>query len=141
MNPSPRFVDVILPLPLPRYFSYSLPEELADSVKPGCRLIVPFGKRKFYTAIAVKIHNQAPLEYETKEVISQLDEQPILRDPQLNFWEWIASYYLCSVGEVYKAALPAGLKLESETSLIDCAICSTDADACWISFDCRCDAS
>ncbi len=117
MNLSPRFVDVILPLPLPRYFTYSLPEEMADAVKPGCRVIVPFGKRKYYTAIAVEIHHRAPLDYETKEIASVLDEYPILREPQLKFWEWIASYYLCSVGEVYKAALPSGLKLESETML------------------------
>ncbi len=117
MNLSPRFVDVILPLPLPRYFTYSLPGEYADAVKPGCRVIVPFGKRKFYTAIAVEIHHRAPLDYETKEIVSLLDESPILRAPQLKFWEWIASYYLCSVGEVYKAALPSGLKLESETML------------------------
>lgn len=118
MDLSPRFVDVILPLPLPRYFSYSLPEEFAEAVQPGCRLIVPFGKRKFYTAIAVKVHNQAPQDYETKDIVSLLDEKPILRDPQLKFWEWIAAYYLCAVGDVYKAALPAGLKLESETRLM-----------------------
>ncbi len=118
MDLSPRFVDVILPLPLPRYFSYSLPQEFVDAVQPGCRLIVPFGKRKFYTAITVRIHNEAPLDYETKEVVSLLDEKPILREPQLKFWEWIASYYLCAVGDVYKAALPAGLKLESETRLM-----------------------
>jgi len=112
------FVDVILPLPLPQYFTYSISEELADSILPGCRLIVPFGKRKFYTAIAVELHNRKPELYETRPVVSVLDESPVVLPDQIRFWEWIAAYYLCSVGDVYKAALPAGLKLESETQLL-----------------------
>ena len=113
-----HFVDVILPLPLPRYFTYSLTAEMEPDVHVGSRLIVPFGKRKFYTAIVVNIHHTAPVEYEAKEVVSVLDNAPIVRPSQIRFWEWIAEYYLCAVGDVYKAALPSGLKLESETLLL-----------------------
>jgi primosomal protein N' len=110
-----QFADVILPLPLSKYYTYRIPEELQSDVRPGCRVIVPFGRKKYYTAIVVHIHPYAPVDYETKDILTLLDESPILRRPQLKFWEWIAEYYLCSVGDVYKAALPSGLKLESET--------------------------
>lgn len=80
--------------------------------------MVSFGRKKYYTAIVAFLHDNEPKEYETKEIVSLLDERPILRRPQLQFWEWIAEYYLCSVGDVYKAALPSGLKLESETYVV-----------------------
>ncbi|MFZ4454750.1 MAG: replication restart helicase PriA [Bacteroidales bacterium] len=118
MDNFPHFVDVILPLPLPCYFTYSLPAEMVADTHVGSRLIVPFGKRKFYTAIVVNIHHTEPVEYEAKEVVSVLDNAPIVRPSQIRFWEWIAEYYLCAVGDVYKAALPSGLKLESETLLL-----------------------
>lgn len=109
------FADVILPLPISKYFTYSIPSEMQPQLKTGSRVIVPFGRKKYYTAIIVYIHNNPPADYETKEIISLLDESPILRRPQLKFWEWISSYYLSPIGDVYKAALPSGLKLESET--------------------------
>lgn len=115
--PVNHFADVILPLPLNKYFTYRIPDEFLSGLHAGSRVIVPFGRKKFYTAIVVYIHQTAPVGYETKEIASVLDEKPILRRPQLKFWEWLASYYLCTVGEVYKAALPAGLKLESETQI------------------------
>lgn len=80
-------------------------------------MVVPFGRKKYYTAIVVRLHDVTPQGYEVKEILSLLDERPVLRRPQLQFWEWIADYYLCSVGDVYKAALPSGLKLESETTV------------------------
>lgn len=110
-----KFVDVILPLPLYNCFTYSLPEEMAETVQIGCRVIVPFGRKKFYTAIVQNLHYSAPKEYEVKEVASVLDASPVLLPMQLKFWNWVAEYYLCTQGEVYKAALPSGLKLESET--------------------------
>lgn len=113
----PQFADVILPLPLSKYYTYRIPDELLSEIQRGSRVIVPFGKRKYYTAIVADIHHYPPADYETKEISSLLDATPILRRPQLKFWEWIAEYYLCSVGEVYKAALPSGLKLESETQI------------------------
>lgn len=110
-----KFVDVILPLPLPRYFTYSLSEEWADEVQMGCRVVVPFGRKKYYTAIVRNVHYCEPVDYEVKEVSTLLDAHPILLPEQFKFWEWLADYYLCTQGDVYKAALPSGLKLESET--------------------------
>lgn len=110
-----QYADVILPLPVQRYFTYVIPPEMLDSVRPGSRVIVPFGRKKYYTAIVVSLHNIKPAEYELKDIYALLDAEPILRHPQLKFWEWLSNYYLCSVGEVYKAAIPSGLKLESET--------------------------
>ena len=110
-----RYVDVILPLPLPKSFTYSLPDEYAEEVKIGCRVVVPFGRKKFYTAIVRNVHYCAPTEYEVKDISTLLDASPILLPNQFKFWEWIADYYLCTQGDVYKAALPSGLKLESET--------------------------
>ena len=110
-----KYVDVILPLPLPKSFTYSLPDECAEDVKIGCRVVVPFGRKKFYTAIVFNVHYCAPTEYEVKDISALLDASPILLPAQFKFWEWIADYYLCTQGDVYKAALPSGLKLESET--------------------------
>lgn len=109
------YAQVYLPLPLTTVFTYSVPEHLASKVKPGHRVIVPFGKKKFYTAIVVSLGSEAPSGFEVKEIAIALDDTPIVRRPQMQLWEWIAEYYLCAVGEVYKAALPAGLKIESET--------------------------
>ncbi len=114
-NSVKKFADVILPLPLPKCFTYALPEDMAEGVQIGCRVIVPFGRKKFYTAIVYNIHYSTPEGYETKEVTTVLDSEPILLPLQFKFWEWLSSYYLCTQGDVYKAALPSGLKLESET--------------------------
>ena len=81
----------------------------------GCRVVVPFGRKKYYTAIVRNVHHYAPTEYEVKEISTVLDTSPILLPGQFRFWEWLADYYLCTQGDVYKAALPSGLKLESET--------------------------
>ena len=110
-----KFVDVILPLPLHSSFTYSLPEDIAGEVQIGCRVVVPFGRKKYYTAIVRNVHYSAPTEYEVKEVSVLLDAHPILLPEQFKFWGWLADYYLCTQGDVYKAALPSGLKLESET--------------------------
>lgn len=112
-----HFADVILPLPLYRYFTYRVPDEMQGRLRQGHRVVVSFGRSKFYTAIVVALHDSEPQGYEVKEIATLLDDEPIVLRPQLKFWEWIAEYYLCSVGDVYKAALPSGLKLESETSL------------------------
>lgn len=110
-----KYVDVILPLPLPRCFTYSLPDEGAEEVQIGCRVVVSFGRKKYYTAIVCNVHYYAPTEYEVKEISAVLDTSPILLPVQFRFWEWLSDYYLCTQGDVYKAALPSGLKLESET--------------------------
>jgi len=113
-----RFVDVILPLPLPGKFTYSVPDEMNGELQPGLRVIVQFGKKKFYSALVHRIHNDEPTGYEIKSVETVLDKQPVVHPELFEFWEWIASYYHCSLGEVMKAALPSGLKLESETRVI-----------------------
>ena len=113
-----RYADVILPLPLAGTFTYSLPDEVADKVVQGCRVVVPFGAKKFYTAIVYHVHYLCPKEYEVKEITALLDEEPILLPLQFKFWQWIADYYLCTRGDVYKAAIPSGLKIESETIVV-----------------------
>lgn len=109
------FADVILPLPLYSSYTYSIPEELSDDIRVGSRVLVQFGRKKYYTAIVDALHSSQPKGCEVKPVLAVLDADPIVRYPQLNFWKWIADYYLCSPGEVFKAAVPSGLKPESET--------------------------
>ncbi|KAA6334107.1 Primosomal protein N', partial [termite gut metagenome] len=112
------YVDVILPLPIPRNFTYSLPDDHIEGIQIGCRVVVPFGRRKFYTAIVYRVHDCAPTEYEVKEIATILDISPILLPTQFKFWQWLADYYLCTQGDIFKAALPSGLKLESETVIV-----------------------
>ncbi len=110
-----HYVDVLLPLPLANWYTYSLPESLEGQVQTGSRVIVPFGKKKFYTALVANVHYCPPEGYEIKEVTEVLDTRPVLLPKQFRLWKWMASYYLCTMGDVYKAALPSGMKLESET--------------------------
>ncbi|HET7361835.1 MAG TPA: primosomal protein N', partial [Salinimicrobium sp.] len=111
----PYFINVILPLPLEKHFTYSVSSEEAQFLQPGMRVAVPFGKTKIYTAIVAKIHRQAPKIYEAKAIEQILDETPIVLPLQLQFWKWLADYYMCSEGNVLRAALPTALLLESET--------------------------
>lgn len=113
-----KYVDVIVPLPIASQYTYSLPPELEESVCEGCRVVVPFGRKKFYTAIVTKVHYAAPEGYETKDIEEVLDASPVLLPRQMEFWEWISTYYLCTLGDVYKAAMPSGMKLESETVVV-----------------------
>lgn len=112
------FVDVVLPLPLSGRFTYALPEDMAEGMVPGCRVIVPFGSKKIYTGVVMRMHTDPPQGYAVKAVLERLDDTPVLLPLQLRLWEWIADYYLCTVGEVCKAALPSGLKLESESVVV-----------------------
>ena len=111
------FVNVILPLPLPRFFTYRVPGELVSELAAGKRVIVQFGAKRFYSAIIFSIHTTQPTGYDVKDIISVLDEKPVVNNFQLDLWTWISSYYLCAMGDVMKAALPSGLKLESETKV------------------------
>ena len=113
-----KYVDVIVPLPIASQYTYSLPSEMWKSAEVGCRVVVPFGKKKYYTGVIVKVHDVAPEGYETKEVEELLDSSPVILPRQFKLWEWLASYYLCTLGDVYKAALPSGMKLESETIIV-----------------------
>lgn len=109
------YAEVILPLPLFGTFTYSIPTTLEGKAAVGHRVIVPFGRKKYYTGIIESITPVAPERFEVKDISSVLDPWPVVKHPQLKLWEWIAEYYLCTAGDVYKAAVPAGLKVESET--------------------------
>jgi primosomal protein N' (replication factor Y) len=112
------FADIILPVPLPRLFTYHIDREIREEVETGKRVVVSFGKKKLYSGLVESIHHQPPADYETKPILTILDDTPIVTQRQIDFWKWLAAYYQCTVGEVYKAALPSGLKLESESHII-----------------------
>lgn len=115
------FADIILPLPLYSTFTYFIPEELQHEVSIGSRVLVQFGRKKFYTGLVDATTLTPPANVDPKPIMAVMDSEPIVRYPQVKLWKWIAEYYLCSIGEVYKAAVPSGLKPESETyvSFID----------------------
>ncbi|RFS24825.1 primosomal protein N' [Chitinophaga silvatica] len=112
-----KYADVILPLALPKNYTYSVPEKMETSLLPGSRVAVQLGKQKKYAGIVKAVHEQAP-PYKTKPILDLLDTNPVVYPTQLAFWTWIASYYMCTEGEVLNAALPAHLKLSSETILL-----------------------
>lgn len=106
-----HYVDVILPLPLEGTFTYSVPESMVAQVRMGVRVLVPLGRSKTYTAMAVQLHSEKP-EFETRPIIQVIDAEPVLIEQQLRLWQWISTYYMSPIGDVFKAALPAGLKAE-----------------------------
>jgi len=110
-----HFIDVILPIPLPKLFTYSVTEAEAGFLKPGMRVSVPFGKVKIYTALVFKIHNNKPQAYEAKDIHQIIDDEAIVTQKQLEHWQWISEYYMCTLGDVMRAALPNAFLLESET--------------------------
>ena len=112
----PMYAQVILPLPLEGNFTYSVPDSMVDKIRSGMRVAVPFGKKRFYTGVVASVSGVKPTDVpDIKPVALLLDTEPSVTNQQMRFWEWMAEYYLCTVGEVFKAALPAGLKIESET--------------------------
>ncbi|NBC82239.1 MAG: primosomal protein N' [Bacteroidetes bacterium] len=111
------FADIILPLPLQDTFTYFLTKEQFNQAQAGMRVTIQFGKRKLYTGIILRLHHEKPEGFDIKPVIDLLDENPIATVKQLQLWVWIRDYYLCTLGEVYKAATPSGLKIESETQV------------------------
>ncbi|WP_076548390.1 replication restart helicase PriA [Maribacter ulvicola] len=113
-----NFINVILPIPLEKSFTYSITAEEAALLQPGMRVAVPFGKSKIYTGVVQCIHQNPPEVYEAKEIHQLLDDYPIVNTTQLKHWEWIASYYMCTLGEVVRSALPGAFLLESETLVL-----------------------
>ena len=109
------FAELLLPVPIHKLFTYRVPQSIQESVQVGQRVIVQFGERKILTGVIGKLHTQPPKEYEAKYILELLDEEPVLTPIQFKFFEWLASYYCCTPGEVLNAALPAGLKLSSES--------------------------
>ncbi|WP_224491030.1 replication restart helicase PriA [Robertkochia flava] len=112
------YTDVILPIPLAHTFTYELTSDQATLLKPGFRVAVPFGKNKIYTGLVYKVHRKMPVRYEAKPIDQVLDDGPVVTGEQLKHWEWIADYYMCSLGEVFRAAIPPALLLESETLVV-----------------------
>lgn len=109
------YVDVIVPLSLYGLFTYSVPSEMEDEIHEGSRVIVQFGSKKFYTALVYKLYEDNKKSEEVKGITTILEDYPIVKPIQLRFWDWIASYYICTLGDVFRAALPSALKIESET--------------------------
>jgi len=112
------YAEIIIPLALPKNYTWLIPEHLIDSLRQGCRVEVNLGKSKKYAGIVKRIHNEKPEFFEPKEILNVLDVEPVIFEEQLQLWEWLASYYMCSEGEVMAAALPSHFKLSSETILI-----------------------
>jgi primosomal protein N' (replication factor Y) len=112
------FVNVILPLPLPRLYTYRVLREHESVIKVGCRVVVQFGSKRMYVGIIHQIHHKPPAGYEAKYVTDVLDDAPLVTENMIQFWQWMSSYYLCSLGEVMNAALPSSLKPESKTIVL-----------------------
>ncbi len=113
-----QFVDVVLPIPLERLFTYRLPEDLAVDLEQGMRVAVPFGKSKIYTALVYRIHRDPPEAYEAKEIHEVIDKVALVNAVQMEHWKWMASYYMCTLGEVFRTAVPGAFLLESETLVL-----------------------
>jgi primosomal protein N' (replication factor Y) len=113
-----NFINVILPIPLQKLFTYRISEAEAAFLSPGMRVAVPFGKSKVYTALVHSVHNEAPTVYEAKDIQQILDETPIVTQKQLKLWQWMSSYYMCSLGDIFRAALPGAFLLEGETIIL-----------------------
>jgi primosomal protein N' (replication factor Y) (superfamily II helicase) len=114
---NPLFADIILPVPIPRMFTYKIPKSLAEGIGIGFRVIVQFGKKKVLTGIVGKVHAKPPQAYEAKPILDVLDAQATVNPLQIRLWAWMAEYYCCHIGEVMNAALPSGLKLSSESKI------------------------
>ena len=112
------YADVILPIATARAYTYYVPEEHLASVRFGVRVEVQFGKSKLYSGVVAEVHDRRPERHEPKSVLSVLDEDPVVDEQQVRLWRWIADYYACTLGEVMHAALPANLKLASETRVL-----------------------
>lgn len=113
-----KFAEIIIPLALPKNYTWSVPDELLSQVKPGVRVEVGLGKNKRYAGLVKQLHDQKPDFFETKDILNVLDPDPIVYEEQMKLWEWIANYYMCSEGEVMAAALPSHFKLSSETVVV-----------------------
>jgi primosomal protein N' (replication factor Y) (superfamily II helicase) len=109
------FAEIVLPVPIPKFFTYRVPATLNELVKKGQRVIVPFGQKKILTGIIASLHQQPPKDYEAKYILDVLDASEVIYEQQFQLYQWMADYYMCTMGEVVQAALPSGLKLSSES--------------------------
>ncbi|HMN32332.1 MAG TPA: hypothetical protein PKA54_03090 [Chitinophagaceae bacterium] len=113
-----KYADIILPLAIANTYTFGVPIEFQEKIKIGMRVEVQFGKRKIYSGLVMKLHNQKPEVYDVKPIRSIIDENPIVNESHIAFWQWIATYYMCNLGDVMNAALPSFLKMESETYVV-----------------------
>lgn len=113
-----RYAEIIIPLALPKNYTWLVPTNLLEAVRPGVRVEVNLGRNKKYAGIVKRTHEEKPAFFEPKEILNVLDPEPVVYENQLQLWEWIASYYMCSEGEVMAAALPSHFKLSSETIVV-----------------------
>ncbi len=118
MKEGELYADLILPLAIPNLYTYSIPEDIKKDALPCRRVVVQFGKKKYYSAIIRRVHTNAPVKYKAKEILQVLDDRSIVTEKQLELWEWISSYYMCHIGEVMIAAMPSGLRLSSESEIL-----------------------
>ena len=107
-----RYADVILPLPLEGFFTYKVPDSMQMEELVGCRVVVPFGKSKTYVGLVARLHDNEPQGYSVKPLTMRLDQRPVVGEMQMRLWQWIAKYYIAAMGDIYKAALPSGMKSE-----------------------------
>ena len=112
--PKATYADLILPLALGKLFTYRIPDSVTE-IQPGQRVVVQFGKTKMYTALVYRLHHDKPEFYQAKDIIEVLDSTPVVNENQFRLWEWLSEYYLCTLGEIMVAALPAVMKLQSES--------------------------
>lgn len=134
------FADITLPIPFDS-FTYLVPPELEARVMRGCRVIVPLGKNKIYTGVVLKTHDKAPKGVEIKVIMEVLDEHPVVNEQQFKFWQWIANYYLCPLGDVMKAGLPGAMKPTNERALKESTRKRKGCKAAWQISDVRCQMS
>lgn len=111
------FADILLPLPLEATFTYRVPQDLEGKVEFGVRVIVPFGRSKLYSGLVTRVHTEAPKALATKYILDVMDKRPVVSARQFQLWQWMADYYMCSLGEVMASALPSALRLASETKI------------------------
>ncbi|SEJ17779.1 replication restart DNA helicase PriA [Dyadobacter koreensis] len=111
------FADLILPVPVPRLFTYRVPRNMSEMIKVGARVIVQFGKKRVITAVVANIHSNPPAQYQAKYILELLDDEPIITTHQLELFKWVSEYYLCNIGEVLNVAMPAGLKITSQSRI------------------------
>jgi primosomal protein N' (replication factor Y) (superfamily II helicase) len=117
MSKETFFIDAVVPLAVPNLYTYRVPFDLNEYIKPGIRVVVQFGHNRLYTALVRRVHQTPPKKYEAKYIETVLDQEPIVNEKQFQLWEWISEYYMCNIGEVMMAALPGSLKLSSETKV------------------------
>ena len=110
------FADIILPIAFDN-FTYLVPKAMENKVMRGCRVVVPLGKSKIYTGVVLSVHDKRPEGVELKEIMELLDEQPVVNEQQFKFWQWIANYYICPLGDVMKCGLPGAMKPKDDESL------------------------